>query len=66
MSSLLIKKFMTKYIIFFICSFSVSFLYAGGMQLYELTNPSLGAADVGQTAGAQDPSVAYFNPAGLK
>jgi long-chain fatty acid transport protein len=49
----------------FIFMFLGSFLWAGGLQLYEVSTPGLGAADVGQAAISSDPSISYFNPAGM-
>ncbi len=41
------------------------FAQAGGIQLYEQGQPSIGTASVGQAALADDASTSYFNPAGM-
>ncbi len=38
---------------------------ASGLSLYEQGQPSIGTANVGQAAYAEDASIAYFNPAGM-
>ena len=39
--------------------------YAGGLYLYELGTPDVGAASAGWTARAQDAGTAFTNPAGM-
>ena len=49
----------------FLSAFTASWAHAGGLYLYELGTPEVGAAAAGWAARAQDAGTVFTNPAGM-